>query len=173
MREVMTIHVLGLPQPKGSKKGYNRGGHVVLVDDNAATLKPWQYEVKRAAYDVRKAFGILPIVGPVALRIVFVFPRTSDARKRDFWKVKKPDGDKLERAVWDALTEAGVFFDDAQVCDWACRKRMALPGNLDDIPGCYITVGIPDNPLDPPEPEQVLTPLPLTGVESTAPSTEE
>jgi len=40
------------------------------------------------------------------------------------WHFSKPDRDKLERAIMDALT--GILFtDDAQVCDGPIAKRYA------------------------------------------------
>lgn len=154
MDEVLRFHILGVPVPQGSKKGFKRGKHIAIVDDNAAELAPWRANVSHAAYEARVAANHATMDGPVALRYTFVFPRTKAARRRDFWKAVKPDGDKLERALWDGMTDAGVYRDDGQVVDWGGRKRLALPDHPNDPPGVYVVVGIPENPLIPAEPEQ-------------------
>ena len=55
-----------------------------------------------------------------------------------------PDGDKLERAILDALKWGGAYEDDAQVTDMHWRKRYATPGSPDpwilDRPGAVIVV---------------------------------
>lgn len=154
MREVLQVHIIGLPVPQGSKKGFARGKFVRIVDDNATSLKPWRATVADAVYAAREAQYHATMSGPVSVRLAFVFPRIKTAPKWMFWKTTKPDGDKLERAVWDAMTDAGVYRDDGQVCDWGGRKRMSLPDHPNDPPGVYIVVGVPDNPLDPVVPEQ-------------------
>lgn len=50
--------------------------------------------------------------------------------------IKKPDGDKLLRAVLDALTGV-AWVDDSQVTDARARKRLA---ELDAPPGVYIAI---------------------------------
>lgn len=48
------------------------------------------------------------------------------------------DGDKLERNLWDALTQSGLIEDDRLVVGWAGRKRWARAG---EEPGlrCVVT----------------------------------
>jgi Holliday junction resolvase RusA-like endonuclease len=53
--------------------------------------------------------------GPVRLDIMFSFARKRK-QAREF-KISKPDLDNLDKAVMDALTEAGVWGDDAQVVE--------------------------------------------------------
>jgi hypothetical protein len=44
------------------------------------------------------------------------------------WHDKRPDADKLARAVLDAITESGTIRDDAQVVSLQVRKRYGQPG---------------------------------------------
>lgn len=44
------------------------------------------------------------------------------------WHDKRPDADKLARAVLDAITESGTIRDDAQVVSLRVRKRYGQPG---------------------------------------------
>ena len=44
------------------------------------------------------------------------------------WHDKRPDVDKLARAVLDAITESGTLRDDCQVVALSARKRYGPPG---------------------------------------------
>lgn len=83
-----------------------------------------------------------PIVGPAALRMVFTLPKPKSAPKRTrILPAKRPDWDKLARSTGDALTDAGVYRDDAQVIDASVRK--VFPGEDPEalhVPGAVITV---------------------------------
>ena len=73
-----------------------------------------------AAYQAARR-QIDPLTGPIAITIMAVFPLTKAeaARKRPYpprWHTKKPDIDNVEKAVLDALTTAGAWHDDNQVC---------------------------------------------------------
>lgn len=128
---VLRVFVPGTSRPKGSKtpKGRRRNGSVILVE--SADVAPWQSEVARAARATGIRFGGLVQVDLVFLRARPKKPTYPDAPGG------KPDGDKLERAVWDALTEAGTIADDARVVTWSGSKRYAGPGQL---PGVLVTV---------------------------------
>lgn len=47
------------------------------------------------------------------------------------------DGDKLERNLWDALTQSGLIIDDRMVVDFAGRKRFVRG---DEVPGLFCRV---------------------------------
>ena len=142
----MTIIVYGIPAPQGSKKFLGmRGGHGVIGDDSKRT-KPWRQDVKYAALKWKND-NLLgwpqALDGPVKLRIVFTLPKPVSApKKRKTWACKKPDIDKLLRSTLDALTEAGVFTDDARVVEFS-RLAKVFPGEDPealDVPGCRIDV---------------------------------
>lgn len=131
--------VAGVPAPQGSKKAITRRGgfgRPVLVE-SSTKVRPWRQDV-RAAFagdrDEPGGFAIPLAFGkdqPVVVKIVFVMPRTKAMRNRpsaDFPMVQKPDVDKLQRAVLDALTSAGVYRDDSQVVACYGFKRRAEPG---------------------------------------------
>jgi crossover junction endodeoxyribonuclease RusA len=107
----------------------------VAIKDNNRTQKSWKQDVRDAVtdgWDTRP-----PIDGPVSIRIDFVMPRPlSTPKRRTPPAIKKPDGDKLERAVWDALTHV-VWTDDSRVVEWGGSKRVAEIG---ETPGCRIRV---------------------------------
>lgn len=71
-----------------------------------------------------------PWTGPVACTIDVFFERPEKYQKKKYPAgpmrcTRKPDRDNLDKAVLDALTAAGLWKDDAQVCDGAVRKWYA------------------------------------------------
>jgi crossover junction endodeoxyribonuclease RusA len=133
----LDVFVPGRPAPQGSIRAivHRSTGRAVAIKDNNTTQKAWRQDV---AWMARQAWGPQPpIVGPVRIRIDFVMPRPlSTPKRRTPPAIKKPDGDKLERAIWDSLTHV-VWVDDAQVVDWAGTKRLAEIG---ETPGARIRV---------------------------------
>jgi len=116
--------VYGTPIPKGSTRAFMRPGmrFPIVTNDNAKT-KPWQESVVAAA---REILGERPpLEGPVVLYVHFFLPRPQSAPRRVVEPVKKPDLDKLLRAVKDGLTRAGVYRDDAQVVCVVASKAFA------------------------------------------------
>jgi len=115
----LSFDTLGLPVPQGSKRVVR--GH--LIDANAPKLRPWRADLKAAAKEAMADEP--PNVGPVRVHATFYFPRPRNhyGTGRNLGKVKetapiwvavRPDLDKLERALLDALTGV-VWRDDAQV----------------------------------------------------------
>jgi crossover junction endodeoxyribonuclease RusA len=128
---VLAFVVRGTPIAEGrvSAFGTSANGRPMTGWSNAKTLKPWRRDVKRAAQQVMDALiGTpgevgFPIVGPVALRATFTVAKPTSAPKRSrTFPTTRPDLSHYVRAIEDALTEAGVWRDDAQVIDSAERK---------------------------------------------------
>ena len=101
-------------------------GRAVMLDASTKT-RPWRHLVSSAAV---QAMGTrLPYDGAVYLDITFVMLRPKghfDSKGRvkpnaPKYPAKRPDRDKLERAMQDALTGV-VYRDDCQVVDGATRK---------------------------------------------------
>lgn len=135
---IYKLKVEGAAVPQGSKKGfYNaRSGFVSIVDDNKTELNRWRKTVAEAAHYSKP--GWLPDLwdGPIALGILFVRARKPTEFLTDGvtlkaganrWPSTAPDGDKLDRAVWDALTDV-LFTNDSRVVDWVGSKRFGGPG---------------------------------------------
>lgn len=125
--------VLGVPVPQGSMKGYVRGGHAVLTSDNAK-LRPWRDSVAWAAKEAMEGFTIF--AGPVNVHVEFYLPRPKSAPRKVTLPAKKPDLDKLLRAILDAMTHI-VFADDSQVVRITGSKEFCHAGGL---PGAVIEV---------------------------------
>ncbi|WAB09152.1 RusA-like resolvase [Arthrobacter phage Eesa] len=123
----------GVPIPQGSKSlGKNKAtGRATMYDANKG-LKPWREVVAATA---REAVGKRPAIdGPCAVDLAFYMPRPAGHYKKDgslrasapaVWCAVKPDSDKLERAVFDALTAAGVWADDSRAVIVRTSKRYA------------------------------------------------
>jgi Holliday junction resolvase RusA-like endonuclease len=129
------VDVLGLPVPQGSKRAFRhaRTGRVVMVDDNPS-LTDWRATL---AGQARKAMaGSDPFTRPVRASLGFYLPRPTGhygtgrnagtlRPSAPDWPGVKPDLDKLIRAVFDALTVAGVWRDDALCCGLSAWKAYA------------------------------------------------
>lgn len=135
--EVISFFVPGKPQAQGSKvKG--RWGNI--TEDNKE-LGPWRERVALQAYEAADGYRFDSGV-EIALGLDFVLYRPVSASKTKFLPAtKKPDIDKMERAVQDALTHV-LWPDDSQVTQVIKRKRVALPNEL---PGVHVWVGLAQN----------------------------
>jgi crossover junction endodeoxyribonuclease RusA len=116
-RVVFDVH--GVPAPQGSKTvARTKSGRSFVRDDNPATA-PWRSAVAAAAADATEGE---PLTGPVQLDVVFLFPRPRSHYRTNgqlkpsapFHCPKRPDLDKLLRALGDALSGVALV-DDAQI----------------------------------------------------------
>ena len=126
-RLLFTCRVYGTPASQGSKRHVGRG----IMIESSKKLKPWREAVKFAALEKL----CLLIDGPVTLSVTFYFlrPKTS---KRPYPSVA-PDLSKLIRSTEDALTDVGVWYDDALVVSTTAHKRYCPTGQH---PGALIEV---------------------------------
>ncbi len=69
-----------------------------------------------------------PIIGPLAVRMIFNLERPKST-KRLFPEVR-PDLDNLVKLVKDAASKADLWGDDSQVCAMIVEKRYASPRGL-------------------------------------------
>ena len=113
--------------------------------ESSAKVKPWREAVKWAALEVLG--GASPFVGPLDVEATFYLPRPRSHYRtgknahelRDgapSYVSKRPDLDKILRSTFDALGEAGVWLDDAQVAVLTAVKCYADRRP----PGAVITV---------------------------------
>jgi crossover junction endodeoxyribonuclease RusA len=90
-----------------------------------------------AAHNAMLAAGATPFAGAVAIDLCFVLPRPKSTPKRQTPPaIKRPDLDKVTRAVLDAITGV-VLLDDAQVVDLRASKRLA---DIGETPGVAVTI---------------------------------
>ncbi|MEU5939387.1 RusA family crossover junction endodeoxyribonuclease [Micromonospora sp. NPDC047548] len=119
----ITVH--GLPAPQGSKRHVGNG----VMIESSKKVKPWREAVKTAARD---AVGDdwRPLDEPLLVSIVFTMPKPASApKRRRTWPMRTPDLSKLIRSTEDALTDAGIWRDDARVVGYReTRKEYPMEG---------------------------------------------
>lgn len=143
---VFRLTVRGTPAPQGSKKyvGQTKTGRGILVE-SSAKVRPWRQDVKAAAEDQLglARYAVIPMDGPIIVRMVFTLPKpTSAPKRRRTWPMRTPDLSKLARSTEDALTEAGLWTDDARVVEYE-RLAKVYPGEDPEamsVPGVRIEV---------------------------------
>lgn len=159
----LEFDVIGMPAPQGSKKFVGMvNGHGLMVE-SSKKVRPWRQDVKAAARAVIEriegsdfsplalntepgggnAVPIFPLDGPLIVRMVFTLPKPASAPKRKrTYPDKKPDLSKLVRSTEDALTDAGIWRDDARVIEYT-RLAKVFPGeDLEALPapGVRLTI---------------------------------
>lgn len=154
---VIAFWVPGIPVPQGSPKigrrwerpkkpgGKGRWKAVILLDSEK--LERWRNLVHAAAaravdgkkrLEVRTGDGAKLVVydGPVIVWAQFVLPRIKGKPRWGDVLGVKPDLDKLQRALGDALETAGVVSNDSRICGWPMA-----PGKIyGDKPGVNVLV---------------------------------
>lgn len=130
---VLSITVHGIPAPQGSKRHVG-GGRMIEM---SKALGPWREAVKKAARDAiddHRANGDWVLSNqPVGLEVYFHFlrPKGHYGTGRNAGKLRAsaplrpaviPDLSKLIRSTEDALTDAGVWRDDALVVSVSAGK---------------------------------------------------
>lgn len=139
----VSFHVYGTPAPKGSTTRMPNGA--MLPAGTPASRKrfgEWRGDIRTAALEAMN--GEPPTDRPIRLMCEFQLSvPTSSIRKYQLgWlpHVKRPDVDKLMRALLDALTGI-VWVDDSQVCYAMVNKVYAWNGS----PGAEVIIDFIDN----------------------------
>jgi len=137
---MITIRVYGEAGPQGSKRfvGTSKSGRGIMIE-SSAKVKPWREAVKWAAMQS----GARGLDGPLWVSMIFTIkkPKSAPKRKRT-WPATKPDLSKLARSTEDAISDSGVWADDARVVEYL-RLAKVYPGEDPDAldrPGCLIRI---------------------------------
>ena len=124
-----TCNIPGTPQQQGSKR--NVGHHSIEANRN---LAPWRAD---AIWRLQQAMTdqlVQQYTGPVEVAADFYYTRPAShygtgknaltlKASAPTYKPSAPDLDKLQRALGDALTQAGVIRDDALIVRWTTTKQ--------------------------------------------------
>lgn len=147
----LKIDVYGRPAPQGSKRHVGRG---VMVE-SSRHVKPWRACVQAAAMEAlnlerREGF---PLAGPLVVSMVFTVARPKGHYRtgRNAHLLREaaperpaviPDLSKLLRSTEDALTDAGVWRDDALVVEYERAAKVYANEDPEALfaPGARITV---------------------------------
>lgn len=128
---MIVFFVAGLPAAQGSKRHVG-GGRLIEM---SKAVGPWREAVRAETQRIMQYHPAF--TGAVEVRLMFFLARPASLPKRVQWPAKRPDLDKLARAVLDGLTEGGAWKDDGQVISLIATKEYAGP---EDKPGCAIEV---------------------------------
>lgn len=132
----VVVFVPGKPAPQGSKSYKGHRGGVPILAESSKAVAPWRADIREHLLARHTGAQLL---GPLRVDLAFVMPRPTSAPKRSTPPaIKRPDLDKLARAVLDAVGSAGVWHDDSQVVQLHASKRIAEIG---EPSGVAITIG--------------------------------
>lgn len=142
MAELVQFFAPGLPISQGSKVVVN--GRPMEDRSRREKLADWKATIRLKAAEVmqgRERFedGVMLVADFVFERPPSHLKKSGGLRKgKSPHHVVKPDFDKIVRAVGDALTSAGVWRDDCQVCSAMVSKRYG------ETSGVFVTVSEPE-----------------------------
>ena len=116
-----SFYCYGIPAPQGSKSHVGNG---VMVE-SSKKVKPWREAVKAAAEGAGPKLD-----GPLQVYMVFTLPRPKSAPKSYVSPSKTPDLSKLARSTEDAITEIGLWADDARVAEYVRLAKVFPSGSV-------------------------------------------
>lgn len=133
----LTITVVGVPGPQGSKNRGRNGG----LYESSKKVAPWREAVIWAArQDIRNSLAFVSTPVDVSIAFTLSKPKSAPKTRRTF-PDRKPDIDKLCRSTLDALVIAGTIEDDARVVTLSARKLYPNEGaDALDVPGAVIRI---------------------------------
>lgn len=132
-----TFTIRGRAVPQGSKKAFvnKHTGRAVITEQHGTRHKDWRRNVTLMAQNAPTR-PEQPLEGPVAVYVDLRFSRPKNHyHHRKSGSVLRDDApeyvatkavgdiDKLERAIYDALTDAGWVRDDSQIASNRTIKR--------------------------------------------------
>ena len=126
------FRVMGEPIPQGSVRAFiTKSGRPIITHSNR-NMKEWRQRI--ATEGQAKRPPQWDMESAILMNIDFFMPRPKSLPKKVEEDVKRPDLDKLVRAVLDSLTS--IFYnDDSQVVGIFASKKYA---GKNVAPGCEI-----------------------------------
>lgn len=120
----IAFEVYGIPKTEGSIRAvvHKATGRAIAFHDEDRELRVWRQDIAAEAIWARGILGQFD-EGPLSLVVQFRLPipksrpselRTDKQRLEWTWPAKRPDADKLLRAVMDAL-KGVLYHDDGQI----------------------------------------------------------
>lgn len=143
-----SLVVYGIPGPQGSKKPVGnrlskKGNVVPVLVESSAKVGPWRDAVKDAAQLlVVDRPGFVKLDGPLVVEMHFTLPAPQRMPKDRIAHTVYPDLSKLARSTEDALTQAGVWADDARVVRYRdlSKTYTGLGPRALEAPGVIINI---------------------------------
>lgn len=123
----LLFRINGQPAPQGSKRHVGNGRMI----EASKKVGPWREAVKEAV----SLLSFTPFDGPIAIDISFYVQKPKTVKREK--PTVPPDLDKLVRGLFDALTIANVWMDDALAVEVCATKSYATE---DEPPGCVVHI---------------------------------
>jgi Holliday junction resolvase RusA-like endonuclease len=123
LEDKVSFVVAGLPVPQGSSRAFVVRGKAIVTSSNR-NLKAWRDRIANEAQRAQDRSHFYREDGcAYSVDLLFSLPRPKDLPKCSITlHTKKPDLDKLIRAVLDGIT--GILIrDDSEVCSIVANKR--------------------------------------------------
>lgn len=127
---VLSFVVYGHPSPQGSKNGYVRGGKVVMKESSDG-LGPWRDAVRAMAkkaiaeWAARQGRPWEALDEAVMVSPTITMPATKESTKTGaVYHMGRPDLDKLQRALGDALAPVPLRPSDGKSMTAAATRRI-------------------------------------------------
>jgi Holliday junction resolvase RusA-like endonuclease len=141
----LRFFVSGVPVPQPRARITTRGKFAHAYTPKDHPVHEWRKKVVQAALDA--ADGMTFWKAAVEFRATYVFPRPkSHLDKNGLAKpafvdaIPPRDLDNLNKAVWDALTDAGIWGDDKQVC--SSHETKTWVDGIHDQHGTLIVINL-------------------------------
>lgn len=136
----MQFFVIGSPKPQGRPRAFNRGGFTKVY----SPVTEWREAVKYKAHEC----AAIQFDCALQVHISYQFKRPkshyrtgkySDVLKDSapLYMMKRPDLDNLNKAVIDAMQDAGVYTDDSIIIKLSSEKKYCAPGEKE---GAFISI---------------------------------
>ena len=111
----LSFFISGIPAPQGSKRHVGNGRMI----EASKKVGPW----RQAVFEQTRGLVFEKFTVPVSVTVTFFLTKPSSVKR--LLPSVPPDLDKLERGLFDALTIAGVWEDDALVVECHSAKLYA------------------------------------------------
>lgn len=138
----------GIPIYRGSKARGTREftGRVNVIDKNHKAVSAWRESVFGAARPDGVPLLSPGLDGPLIMRLMFSLnrPKSVSLKSRPYPTVR-PDVDNLSKGTIDAITNAGLWRDDALLVSVMLSKAYCGYFHVDgtpalEIPGCVVQI---------------------------------
>jgi Holliday junction resolvase RusA-like endonuclease len=103
--------------------------------ESSKRVAPWREAVKAAAEGAGPCLD-----GPLAVAMIFTLPRPKTAKKAYTVPDKYPDLSKLVRATEDAITDIGLWADDARIASYAALMKVFSGYHIWSLPNPGVVV---------------------------------
>lgn len=129
---MISFFINGLPKPQARARTFFRPG--------AKFPTTWSPKSDWFSVCYYKALENRPrqaLEGPLAVELRIYLPRPKSVAKAIFRPAVRPDLDNYEKAILDALTQAGIWKDDGLICELHSHKFYTEVGA---VTGCHVCI---------------------------------